>query len=58
MPVKKFKVRSTCLSCGTKITGTTVALITEIKEDNQRVKAYLLHESCQSNMIRDIPFDN
>ena len=28
MSIRKFQVRSTCLSCGTRITGTAVALVT------------------------------
>ena len=44
--VWKYWVRSTsCLSCG-------------IKEDDYEARAYIVHESCQSGMLLDVPFDD
>ena len=58
MPISKYRVRSTCLSCNTRIRRPAVAVVTNIKEDQHAPRAYLLHESCQSALLRDIPFDD
>ena len=58
MPVSRYRVRSTCLSCGRRISGLVVAVVTTIREDGHPSKAYLVHEGCQSNMLRDLPFDD
>ena len=58
MPISKYRVRSTCLSCNTHIRGPAVAVVTNVKEDQHEPRGYLLHESCQSAMLRDIPFND
>ena len=56
--VWKYWVRSTsCLSCGIKIKGPSV-VVTKIKEDDYEARAYIVHESCQSAMLLDVPFDD
>lgn len=56
MSINKYRVRATCLSCGKRVKGPTVAVISTVKEDGHQTKVYLLHESCQSNMLLEIPF--
>ena len=46
-----------CLSCGTVIKGPAV-VVTKIKEDDCAARAYIVHESCQSAMLLDVPFDD
>ena len=46
------------MSCGTVIKGPAVVVMTKIKEDNYAARAYLVHESCQSAMLLDVPFDD
>ena len=58
MPISKYRVRSTCLSCNRRISGPTVAVVTTVREDDHQPKAYLVHDGCQSNMLREIPFDD
>ena len=58
MPVSKYRVRSTCPSCGRRITARAVAAVTTIKEDDHQAKAYLVHEGCQSTMLRKFPLDD
>ena len=48
MPVSKYRVRSTCLSCNRRISGPTVAVVTTVREDGHQPKAYLVHEDCHS----------
>ena len=58
MPVSKYRVRSTSLSCGRRISGQVVSVVTTISEDDRQPRAYLVHEGCQSAMLRDLPFDD
>ena len=58
MPISKYRVKSTCLSCGKNIAGPAVAVVTQIKEDNHEVRAYLIHEACQSSMLRELTYNN
>ena len=58
MSISKHRVRSTCLSCGRRISGPAVAVVTKIKEDNHQPRAYLVHEGCQNAMLRDLPFED
>ena len=58
MPVNKYRVRSTCLSCGLRIGGQVVAVVTTVREDDRQPRAYLVHEGCQSTMLGDLPFDD
>ena len=57
MPTSRYRVRSTCLSCNLRISGPTVAVVTTVREDDHQPRAYLVHEGCQSVMLRDLPFD-
>ena len=58
MSIRKYRVRSTYLSCNRRLRGSAVAVVTKIREDNHEAKVYLVHESCQSTMLRDLPFDD
>ena len=57
MPVSKYRVRSTCLSCNRRISGPAVVVVTTVREDEHQPRAYLVHEGCQSVMLLDLPFD-
>lgn len=58
MSVSKYRVRSTCLSCGERVRGQCVVVVTRLLEDDHEPRAYLLHESCQSAMLLETPFDD
>ena len=58
MPVNKYRVRSTYLSYNRRISGPAVAVVTTVREDDHQPRAYLVHESCQSAMLIDLPFDD
>ena len=58
MPVSKYRVRSTCLSCNRPISGPAVAVVTTVKEDDHEPRAYLVLEGCQSAMLLDLPFND
>ena len=58
MSISKFRVRSSCLSCNRRITGQVVAVVTTVREDDHQPRAYLVHEGCQSAMLRVLPFDD
>ena len=57
MPISKYRVRSTCLSCNRRISGSVVAVVKTVKEDDHEPRAYLVHEACQSTMLREMPFE-
>lgn len=54
LSISKYRVPGTCLSCRKKISGPTIAVVTDVKEDNQAARAYPQHESCQSATLRDV----
>lgn len=58
VPISKYRVRSTCLSCGQRVKGNVVAVVTTIKGDEHEPRAYLIHEGCQSAMRHEIPFED
>ena len=35
-----------------------IAVVTMVRDDNHEARAYLVHESCQSAILRDLPFDD
>ena len=45
MSIHKYRVKSTCLSCGSRIRGPDVAIVTMVREDNHETKAHSVHES-------------
>ena len=57
MPTSKCRVRSTCLCYNRRISGPAVAVMTTVREDDHQPRAYLVHEGCQSAMLRDLPDD-
>ncbi len=57
-PVSRYRVRSTYLSCNRRISGPAVAVVTTVREDDHQPRAYLVHESCKSAMLLEIPFDD
>ena len=58
MPISKYRVRSTCPSFGHRISATAVAVVAKVKEDDHQPRAYLVHEGCQSALLKEIPFDD
>lgn len=54
----KDRVRTTCPSCGTPVSGTSVVVVTELPEDDGQTRAFVVHEGCQNAMIRDLPWAN
>ena len=59
MSVCKYRVRGTlCLSCGSRIKGPAVVVVTQVREDDYVARACIVHESCQSAMLLDVPFDD
>ena len=58
MSIRKYTVRSTCLSCNRRLRGSAVAVVTKVREDNHEARFYLVHESCQRTMLRALPFDD
>ena len=58
METRKYRVRTTCLSCGTPVSGTAVVVVTELPEDGDEERTFVVHESCQNAMIRDLPWAN
>ncbi len=57
MPISKYPVRSTCLSFGHRISATVAAVVAKV-EDHHQPRAYLVHEGCQSTLLKEIPFDD
>ena len=45
MSIHKYRVKSTCLSCGSRIRRPDVAIVTMVREDNHETKAHSVHES-------------
>ena len=58
MSIHKYRVRSTFLSCGSRIRGPAIAVVTMVRDDNYEAREYLVNESCQSAILRDLPFDD
>ena len=58
METRKYRLRTTCLSCGTPVSGTAVVVVTELPEDGDEQRAFVVHEGCQNAMIRDLPWAN
>lgn len=58
MSVSKYRVRSTCLTCGRRITSQVVAAVTTVREDDHQPRSHLVHEGCRSAMLSEIPFDD
>ena len=58
MPVSKYIVSSTCLSCNRRVSGQVIAIVTTVREDDHQPRASLVHEGCQSAMLRELPFDD
>lgn len=58
MGTRKYRLRTTCLSCGTPVSGTAVVVVTELPEDGDEPRAFIVHEGCQNSMIKDLPWAN
>ena len=58
MEVRKYRVRTTCLSCGKGVSGTAVVVVTKLPEDNGEDRAFIVHEGCQNALIRDLSYHN
>lgn len=58
METRKYRVRTTCLSCGKSVSGTAVVVVTKLPEDDSEERAFIVHEGCQNALIRDLPYRN
>ncbi len=58
METAKYRVRTTCLSCGTPVSGTAVVVVTQLPEDYDQQRAFIVHEDCQDAMTMDLPWAN
>ena len=58
METRKYRVRTTCLSCGKPVSATTVVVVTELPEDSDEERAFVVHEGCENAMIRNLPWAN
>ena len=58
METRKYRVRTTCLSCDKPASGTAVGVVSELPEDSDEQRAFVVHEGCQNAMIRDLPWAN
>ena len=58
MESRKYRVRTDCLSCGTPVSGTAVVVVTQLPEDGDEQRAFIVHEGCRNAMIRELPWAN
>ena len=58
MGTRKYRLRTTCLSCSKPVSGTAVVVVTELPEDGNEQRAFVVHEGCQNAMILDLPWAN
>ena len=52
MPVNKYHVRSTCWSCGRRISGRVVAVVTTVREDDHQPTCRRSHDRPSSHATR------
>ena len=58
METRKYRSRTTCLSCGSPVNGIAVIVATGLTEDGGAERAFMSHEGCQNAIILDVPFRN
>lgn len=58
MGTRRYRLRTTCLSCGKPVGGTAVVVVTQLPEDNDEQRAFVVHEGCQNATIRELPWAN
>ena len=58
METRKYRLRTTRLSCGKPVSGTAVVVVSELPEDRYAERAFVVHEGCQNAMLRDLPWTN
>ena len=58
METRKYRLRTTCLSCGKLAGGTAVVVVSELPEDGDVERAIIAHKGCQNAMIRELPWAN
>ena len=54
MEARKYRISTTCLSCGKPVRGTAVVVVTQLPEDDGEERALVVHEGCQNAMIQDL----
>ena len=58
MGTRKYRLRTTCLSCGKPVSGTAVVVVTELPEDGGEERALIVHEGRHHALVRDPPYQN
>ena len=58
MEVRKYQAKGICMSCNNPVGGDVTVIITKISEESGQEQAYLVHEGCQNDMIRNVQFRN
>ena len=58
METRKYRLRTTCLSCGKPVSGIAVIVATQLPEDGGEERAFMVHEDCQNALIKDLPYRN
>ena len=58
MEARKYRVRTTCLSCSKPVSGTAVVVVTQLPEDDNAERAFVIHEGCQNAIISNLPYQN
>lgn len=53
MAIKKFRVRTNCLSCSKPVSGTAVVVMTQLPEDDDEERAFIVHAGCQNALVRE-----
>ena len=56
MPVRKYRARAVCLACNKRATGPITIVVSDVPEDGQTERAFILHDDCQNALVRDIPY--
>ena len=58
MGTRKYRLKTTCLSCSKPVIGTVVVVVSELPEDGDVERAFIVHEGCQNAMIHELPWAN
>ena len=58
METRKYRVRTTCLSCGKSVNGIAVVVVTELSDDDSEERTFIVREGCQNALIKDMPYRN
>ena len=58
METRKYRLRTNCLSCGKPVGGGALVVVSELPEDGDAERGFIVHEGCQNAMIRELPWAN